>query len=150
MPGAAGGMDGIAGGLAGPTGAQAGPAVAFVAPAAVPVRRVPEAARVESVRIADDADLDAFARTLLELFDNPKNRQDLRSGRLRFHLAATSAVPGSPGGGVRRVERGAVTERDVKAAAEAGERIVLGPRAVLTPLGREKARTLGVHVTKER
>jgi hypothetical protein len=51
---------------------------------------------------------------------------------------------------VRRVEKGAVTERTVAAAAKAGERLVLGPKAVLTPLGRDKARALGVTVEKER
>ena len=54
------------------------------------------------------------------------------------------------GVGVRRVEKGAVTERAVIAAARAGERLVLGPKAVLTPLGRDKARALGVTVEKER
>jgi len=43
-----------------------------------------------------------------------------------------------------------VTERAVIAAARAGERLVLGPRAVLTPLSRDKARALGVLVEKER
>jgi hypothetical protein len=51
---------------------------------------------------------------------------------------------------VRRVEKGAVTERAVIAAAKAGERLVLGPRAVLTPLARDKARALGVPIEKER
>jgi hypothetical protein len=51
---------------------------------------------------------------------------------------------------VRRVEKGAVTERAVIAAARAGERLVLGPRAMLTPLARDKARALGVLVDKER
>jgi hypothetical protein len=50
----------------------------------------------------------------------------------------------------RRVEKGAVTERAVSAAAKAGERLVLGPRAVLTPLARDKARALGVPIEKER
>jgi hypothetical protein len=60
---------------------------------------------------------------------------------------------GSTGGAAliaRRVEKGAVTERAVIAAAKAGERLVLGPRAVLTPLARDKARALGVPIEKER
>lgn len=106
--------------------------------------------RVEAVRIADDADLDRFARQLLTLFENPKNRQDLRAGRLRFRLegGTTSAVPETRP--VQRVDTGAVTERQVKAAAEAGRRLVLGRRAVLTPLARERARALGVPIEKER
>ena len=49
-----------------------------------------------------------------------------------------------------RVEKGAVTERMVTVAAKNGQALVLGPRAVLTPLGRDKARALGVPVRKER
>jgi hypothetical protein len=49
-----------------------------------------------------------------------------------------------------RIERGAVTERAVQAAASAGARLVLGPRAVLTPLARDRARALGVPIEKER
>lgn len=120
---------------------------------AAPAAAITEAgrSRVESVRISSDADLDVFARRLLSLFENPKTRQDLRSGRLRFQLAALSqaAAPASVAP-PHRVDKGAVTERQVRAAAEAGQRIVLGPRAVLTPLGREKARALGVHIEKER
>lgn len=106
-------------------------------------------ARVERVRIADDAHLNAFARHLLTLFENPKNRQDLRAGRLRFSLDGTPTA-GSPTGPAVRVDRGAVTERHVMGAHEAGKRIILGRRAVLTPLGREKARALQVSIEKER
>ena len=52
--------------------------------------------------------------------------------------------------GVVRVDRGAVTERIVKQAADAGARLVLAPRAVITPLAREKARALGVEIERER
>ncbi len=57
------------------------------------------------------------------------------------------AGPGSP---VRRVDTGAVTERMVSAAAQAGERLVLGRAAVLTPLARDRARAAGVEIEKER
>ena len=63
------------------------------------------------------------------------------------------AVNGSadrPDPSTRRIERGAVTEKMVRDAARAGQRLVLGPRAVLTPLARDKARALGVPVQKER
>ena len=43
-----------------------------------------------------------------------------------------------------------MTERAVQAAARAGARLVLGPRAVLTPLARDRARALGVPIEKER
>jgi hypothetical protein len=50
----------------------------------------------------------------------------------------------------KHVGKGAVTERMVTVAAKNGQALVLGPRAVLTPLGRDKARALGVPVRKER
>lgn len=106
-------------------------------------------ARVEIVRIAADADLDAFARHLLKLFENAKNRQDLRTGRLRFSLSPTAGIAPGPTTVTRRVSRGAVTERVIEAAHFAGESLVLTRGAILTPLGRERARELGVIVEKE-
>ena len=60
-----------------------------------------------------------------------------------------TAVNGSAGPSARRVERGAVTERVVRDAARAGERLVLGPGAVLTPLARDRARACGVEISRE-
>jgi hypothetical protein len=51
---------------------------------------------------------------------------------------------------VRRIERGAVTEAMINRAAQAGERLVLGRGAVLTPLARDRARASGVPIEKER
>ena len=61
-----------------------------------------------------------------------------------------TAVNGSAGSATRRIERGAVTEKMVRAAARAGERLVLGPGAVLTPLARDRARASGVEISRER
>ena len=66
-------------------------------------------------------------------------------------LAPGTAPAPAPGGApVRRVESGAVTEALVKQAAQAGERLVLGRSAVLTPLARDRARASGVEIVKER
>jgi hypothetical protein len=105
--------------------------------------------RVEHVSLRDDAALDAFVRVVLARAD------EIRAGMLRFTLGgATPATGASPRGaaarGVVRVDRGAVTERIVKQAADAGARLVLAPRAVITPLAREKARALGVEIERER
>ena len=94
--------------------------------------------RTEIVRIESDADLAAFVRSVLDRGD------EIRSGRLRFTLG------GAPSAGVVRVEHGAVTERTIKKAADAGARLVLGPGAVLTPLARDKARALGIEIERER
>jgi hypothetical protein len=123
------------------------------------------------VRLATDEDLHEFVLRVLRLADNSKRRRDLLAGRLRFTLAPGAPAPsrapaglpvptGLPGGtGQRpdhgaapgqRIDKGAVTERAVQAAASAGVRLVLGPRAVLTPLARDRARALGVPIEKER
>ncbi len=128
----------------------------------------------ETVNLWTDQDLAAFVNRLLDL--DPDQREELRSGRKRFRLAAPpapsvpaaagragpgSAGPVSAGSGngaeragestpVRRIERGAVTEAVVTAAARAGERLVLGRGAVLTPLARDRARASGVPIEKER
>jgi hypothetical protein len=103
---------------------------------------------VEVVSIRTDADLAGFVLHLLHLFENPKHRDALRTGRLRFRLAAPAA-PGSAQPS-HRVEKGAVTEAMVAASARAGARLVLGRRAVLTPLARDRARAAGVEIVKER
>ena len=103
---------------------------------------------VETVSLRTDADLDAFVRRLLRLFENPKQRDALRAGRLRFRLAA-AAGPGSVQP-AHRVDKGAVTEAMVRQAARAGARLVLGRRAVLTPLARDRARMAGVEIERER
>jgi len=116
----------------------------------------------ETVNLSTDEDLAAFVARLIDL--DPDQREQVRSGRKRFRLAAprpapqapaqaatqvaTQAAPGaSP---VRRIERGAVTEAVVNQAARAGERLVLGRAAVLTPLARDRARASGVRIEKER
>jgi hypothetical protein len=120
---------------------------------------------LQPVRLATDEDLHEFVLQIVRLADNPKRRRDLLAGRFRFTLASagigpapvgasgngrSSLVPAGHGGGDHRIERGAVTERAVQAAASAGVRLVLGPRAVLTPLARDRARALGVPIEKER
>ena len=112
----------------------------------------------ETVNLSTDEDLAAFVKRLLDL--DPEQREELRSGRKRFRLATAppgvppgpglAPAPGSGGPPVRRIERGAVTEAVIKAAARAGERLVLGRGAVLTPLARDRARASGVQIEKER
>jgi hypothetical protein len=117
---------------------------------------------IETVNLSTDEDLASFVKRLLDL--DPDQREELRSGRKRFRLATVALTPAtppspspspSPGGGrgaspVRRIERGAVTEAMINQAARAGERLVLGRGAVLTPLARDRARASGVQIEKER
>ena len=118
----------------------------------------PPAATAEPVTIETDEDLARFVATLVARCEDPAQREAIRAGGVRFTLlradaaAPRHATPGSArhhGAGAIRVDRGAVTERKIADAAKAGGRIVLGPRAVLTPLAREKARALGVELERE-
>jgi hypothetical protein len=102
----------------------------------------------EAVELRSDADLDGFVRRLAGLCADPGRRAALQQGRHGFRLSA-AAEPSPAAGDVVRVDRGAVTERTVSRAAAQGARLVLGKGAVLTPLARDKARTLGVAVEKE-
>lgn len=101
----------------------------------------------EEVVIDTDVDLDRFVRSLLARFENPRDRMAIRAGTLRFTLRRDAAAPTAA---TVRIEKGAVTERRITEAAERGSRLVLGPGAVLTPLGRERARALGVEIERER
>lgn len=133
-------------------------AVADARPSTLVDAAAPPLAEVVSLRT--DEELGAFVTRLAALCEDPAVRAQLRGGRRSFRLAAGGAAAGgaAPGGpapagspsGTTRVERGAVTERTVARAAADGLRLVLGPRAVLTPLARDKARVLGVRIEKER
>jgi hypothetical protein len=104
--------------------------------------------RVEEVSLTSDAELDAFVQRLLRRSESPQERAALRSGAVRFTLRGGGAPGG--GGSARHIEHGAVTERLVRETAAAGGSLVLGPKAVLTPLARDVARTLGVTIEKEK
>jgi hypothetical protein len=115
--------------------------------------RPASSAGTRHVRLATDEDLHQFVLTVVRLADNPARRRDLLTGRLRFTLSGSPGGPASgsqPRQGAFRIETGAVTERAVQAAAKAGERLVLGRRAVLTPLARDRALSLGVPIERER
>jgi len=104
-----------------------------------------DAAKVEDVSIATDAELAAFVRRVLD------QREAVQAGRLKFRLKrarkAVEAEPARSGG--ERVDKGIVTEKRVVAAAKAGKRLVVGKGVVVTPLARDKARQLGVEIERE-
>ena len=119
----------------------------------------PSAPAPEPVSVRTDADLDALVRRVATLCADPRRREAMRDGRHGFTLAAGTGDPPAATAGaasapdsappVVRVERGAATERAVRRAAADKARLVLGPRAVLTPLARDTARSLGVDVERE-
>lgn len=111
-------------------------------------------ARVEHVRIGGDRDLDAFVRALAHRLESPAERAAVLAGRLRFtlgHGQPAAPAAGAPAGAddALKIERGAVTERIVERAAKNGGVLVLGPKAVLTPMGKDRARALGVRIERE-
>jgi hypothetical protein len=126
----------------------------MVAAAGSPPRASGTHAGQGDVAIASDTDLTAFVRRVAALCDDPNVRAELQGGRHGFRLASRAETRlgggAGPEGSVTRIDRGAVTERAVVRAAAAGTRLVLGRGAVLTPLARDKARTLGVQIEKER
>lgn len=113
------------------------------------------------IRIETDADLTSFVALILELAADAATEKDLRAGRMQFTLAGlrnnahapdhidarevskpTVAVPSL------HIEKGAVTEKIVAQAASTGADIVLGARAVVTPLAKESARKNGVRIER--
>jgi hypothetical protein len=110
----------------------------------------PDAGSAETVSLASDAELQAFVQRIAQRCENAQERTAIRSGALRFTLRRENGAPASPTGGERLIEHGAVTERLVREAARSGDSIRLGQKAVLTPLARDVARTLGVTIEKEK
>ena len=120
-----------------------------------------------TVAVTTDADLDALVRRVADLCEDPTTRAAFQQGRHGFRLTPeageasktrraeageTSKARRAESGAIgkeMRVERGAVTERAVLKASKDGTRLVLGPKAVLTPLARDRARVLGVEIEKE-
>lgn len=112
--------------------------------------------RVEPVSIDTDEELDRFVRALVNRVENPRDRLAIHAGWLRFVLhrageqpLAAGTVPEGAPVAAARVMKGAVTERAVRAAAANGTRLVLAHGAVLTPLARDCAKTLGVKIERE-
>lgn len=99
---------------------------------------------VRRVRIQDDRDLADVVTQVLRLAEDPARVDDLRSGRIRFALVTGDAPAAASAPGPIEVDRGAVTERLIQRAAREQRSLRLGPRAVVTPLARDRARALGV------
>ncbi len=109
-------------------------------------------AKAESVRIASDADLAAFVQRVVKLLGDPAAANGVRSGRHRFTLggaATTPPVPERAAGGNSIVLDGTVTEAKINKCAGAGA-VVLAADAVITPLARDRARTLGLKIERKR
>jgi hypothetical protein len=98
----------------------------------------------EAVRIASDADLDAFVRRLAALMRDPAAAARIESGALRFTLAGGAVAPA-----VSPAVDGVLTERAIDAQPE-GATLRLGPGAVVTPLARDRARARRIKLERTR
>lgn len=117
---------------------------------------------VETVSIGNDRELMAFVQHMLELVRDGRTRAEIESHRRVFRLAGgstgemgslfASAGCSPAAGGTEvapaRFDRGLVTERSVEAIAVGTTRLVLGKRARLTPLARDRARQRGMRIER--
>jgi hypothetical protein len=106
--------------------------------------------RTETVSLDSNAELAAFVRRLVTAAAEPRQREAILAGRVKFLLREPRAEAAKPaGGGVERIDKGLVTERKLIAAAKAGRKLIVARGVVLTPLARDKARQLGVQIERE-
>jgi hypothetical protein len=103
---------------------------------------------VRRVRVRDDRDLADVVTQVLNLAEDPVQLADLKAGRIRFALVTDDSARTPAGPGPIDVDRGAVTERLIQQAAQEQRPLRIGPRAVITPLARDRARALGVTIQR--
>lgn len=125
-----------------------------IPPPAVSQRRSPGPLPDVVVSVSTDTELTALVNRIQRLYDDPSTRSDLQAGRIRFRLATAEPADLAPapalGPARQRLIKQLVTERDVAAAHQAGVTLVVAPRAVVTPLARDKAKALHVVIERER
>ncbi|MDX1425902.1 MAG: hypothetical protein R3322_22350 [Kiloniellales bacterium] len=124
------------------------------------------------IAIAGDADLNAFARQVALCALERDLLGAIASNRVRFRLAAGApgtargpaagsvvastpsetapAVAPAADGGAFRWEQGLLGETKITEIARTHDKLVLGRRALLTPLAWDRARSLGLQVVRMR
>jgi hypothetical protein len=112
----------------------------------------PRAQAEAHVRIASDDDLSAFAKDVLLLAENRETRQRILSGAYPFRLTndQLSSSGRSDESGHIRLDQGVVTEATLAKLPKGLKALQLGPGVVVTPLARERARTLGIQLERRR
>ena len=133
--------------------------------------------REEWVRIADDADLAAFAKRVLALGADRGTREDIERGRLVFLLDGSVGRGGVKGsrerpsraaeprprtarsgerggrtgeGGVETLDGGLLSERQVARLPRGTARLRIDREARITPLARDRLRRLGITIERTR
>jgi hypothetical protein len=104
-----------------------------------------------AVRMDNAADLNAFARDLLQVPEDV--RIGILSGKIQFGLAQGSVSAG-PAPTTRRsqhqISKGVVTEIMVVEIGKTNDRLVIGKGVVVTPLARDKAREVKLEIVRDR
>ncbi len=132
------------------------------------IRRALETGGAIEVRVADDRDLDAFAQSIALCALERDLLGAVASNRVRFRLAGAGGGPASsaplaaavappPGatrssgaGGVFHWEKGVLSETRIVAISREYTKLVLGPKAVLTPLAKDRARECRLEVVRQK
>jgi hypothetical protein len=110
------------------------------------------AASEERVAIGNDADLVAFARRVLSIAGDPVKAKEIAAGRYPFRLErptpqhATAPAPQAtaPAAQSHRIDSGVVTESTLNKLPRGLSCLLLGPGVTVTPLAKDRARTLGL------
>jgi hypothetical protein len=104
-----------------------------------------------AVRMDNPADLNAFARDLLQVPEDIK--LGILSGRIQLGLAQGPAGAASAPASRRsqhQISKGVVTEIMVAEIGKTNDRLVIGKGVVVTPLARDKAREVKLEIVRDR
>lgn len=105
---------------------------------------------VETVRIADTADLMRFAATLAERAADPAFREAVQRGAIGFRLeqpGGASPAP-APAPAPAQGTKSLLTEKDIQALGEGVGVIRLPRHGRLTPLAADEARRRGIKIER--
>ena len=113
-------------------------------------RNAPAAPPEHRVRIANDADLAAFAKQVLALAADPNAQRKIASGGYPFKLDGATAAPSAApsAGGSARIDKGVVTETALMKLPRGTRRLQIGAEVSVTPLARDKAGSLGITIER--
>ena len=110
--------------------------------------------RKKAVSINNDADLNAFARDLIERMADPAFKQDIAAGRVEFTLSAAGQKvginhqPASAATSEHRIDKGFLSERQIDALPQGTKRLLVGKAVRITPLARDRARQRGIIIER--
>ncbi len=109
--------------------------------------------RQESLSIDSDSELMDFVHRLLEIAKDGKARKEIESGRWVFKLqnrglsySEDNNQATATNSSTSCFERGLISERQIDSLGPQVEKIIIGRRALLTPLARDVLQTRNIEV----